>query len=233
MVDVSSRQPEMLASNEPIVPDQVINLFNGRDLAGWAADMPERDTDPTSPDIYTVRDGLLVGTGKAVGHLVSTGSYKNYRLEVEYRLPEGGGGSVLVHVSRLRALRTKSKNIFPQSIDIKLREGDVGDIYCVIENIQVSDESRRPREPGQVAGGAEEDARHIVKLARAEHVDGGWNTFVVEARDRNIDIWVNDVLVNSCFGCTTDNGKIALQANPTQVEFRKVAVYPLAPINGR
>jgi hypothetical protein len=232
MPEDSSRNREMLTTNEPIVPAQMIDLFNGRDLTGWTADMPERDTDPTSPDIYTVRDGFLVGTGEAVGHLVSTGIYKNYRLVVEYRLPEGGGGSVLVHVSRLRALRTKSKNIFPQSIDIKLREGDVGDIYCVIENIQVSDESRRPREVGQVAGGAETEARHIVKLARAEHVDGNWNTFVLEARGHNIDIWVNDVLVNSCFDCTTDNGKIALQANPTPVEIRKVAVYPLAASDG-
>jgi hypothetical protein len=50
---------------------------------------------------------------------------------------------------------------------------------------------------------------------------------VIEARGRSVTVWVNDDLVNDGFDATADHGKIAIQAEGTEVEFRKVEIGPL------
>jgi hypothetical protein len=72
------------------------------------------------------------------------------------------------------------------------------------------------------------DARRILNLTDgSEKPLGQWNTMVVEARGRSITVWVNGDKVNEGFDCTADRGKIALQAEGTEVEFRKVEIGPL------
>jgi hypothetical protein len=38
-------------------------LFNGQDLTGWHADVPERDKNPAARNPFVVRDGMLVSLG--------------------------------------------------------------------------------------------------------------------------------------------------------------------------
>ena len=37
-------------AEQAVVPTRVMPLFNGRDLTGWKADVPEKDTNPSAPD---------------------------------------------------------------------------------------------------------------------------------------------------------------------------------------
>jgi hypothetical protein len=211
-----------------IVPDRIAPLFNGKDLSGWVADVPARDKDPNAPASFVVRDGMLVSKGKPEGHLVSTTAYRDYRLEVEYRFPgKGGNCGVLVHASKPRALY----KMFPQSIEVQMMSGDAGDFWCIQEDIKVPDmEKRRPRKPGEKWGGAEGDARRILNLTDgSEKPLGQWNTMVIEARGRSVTVWVNGDKVNDGFDATADRGRIAIQAEGTEVEFRKVEIGPLGP----
>jgi hypothetical protein len=211
-----------------IVPDRVTPLFNGKDLSGWEADVPARDTNPSAPASFVVRDGMLVSKGKPEGHLVTKQAYRDYRLEVEYRFPgKGGNCGVLVHASKPRALY----KMFPQSIEVQMLSGNAGDFWCIQEDIKVPDmEKRRPRKPNEKWGGAEGDARRILNLTDgSEKPLGQWNTMVVEARGRSVTVWVNGDKVNDGFDATADRGKIALQAEGTEVEFRKVEIGPLEP----
>ena len=214
------------SQTQPIVPDRVMALFNGRDLAGWFADVPEKDTNPNAPASFIVRNGLLVSLGVPRGHLITEASYRDYRLEVEYRFPgRGGNCGVLVHASKLRAL----SGMFPQSIEVQMQHGDAGDFWCILENIEVPEmEKRRPRKEGQSWGGGPKDARRILNLTEtSEKPLGEWNTMTIEARGRTVKVWVNGDLVNEGFGATADSGKIALQAEGTEVEFRRVDLKPL------
>jgi hypothetical protein len=216
------------ASDSAVVPDRVTPLFNGKDLSGWEADVPARDTDKNAPDSFVVRDGMLVSLGKPEGHLLTKQAYKDYRLVVEYRFPgKGGNCGILVFASKPRALY----KMFPQSIEVQMNSGDAGDFWCIQENIEVPDmQTRRPRKPGEKWGGAEGDARRILNLTDgSEKPLGQWNTMVIEARGRTLKVWVNGDLVNDGFGATADQGKIAIQAEGTEVEFRKVEIGPLPP----
>ena len=220
--------PQQPTTSDAVVPARVIQLFNGRDLAGWKPDVPARDTNPDAPDSFIVRDGMLVSLGRPRGHLLTESEYRDYRLEVEYRFPgKPGNCGVLVHASRLRAL----EKMFPQSIEVQMNHLHAGDFWCIQENIEVPDmESRRPRKEGQKYGGSEGDARRILNLTdNSEKPPGEWNAMVVEARGRTLKVWVNGELVNEGFNSTADRGRVAIQAEGAEVEFRRVQIGPLSP----
>ena len=211
-----------------VVPDRLTPLFNGKDMSGWEADVPARDQDKNAASSFVVRDHQLVSLGKPEGHLLTKQAYRDYRLEVEYRFPgKGGNCGILVHASRSRALY----QMFPQSIEVQMNSGDAGDFWCIQENIEVPDmERRRPRKADEKWGGAEGDARRILNLTDgSEKPLGQWNTMVIEARGRSVTVWVNGDKVNDGFGSTADQGKIAIQAEGTEVEFRRVEIGPLPP----
>jgi len=203
------------------------SLFNGKDLTGWKADVPKKDTDPNAPDSFIVRNGMLVSMGLPPGHLITTSIHQDYRLEVEYRFAaKAGNCGVLVHASTPRAL----SKMFPQSIEVQMFSGNAGDFWCIQENIDVPDmEKRRPKKtPAQKYGGGPDDARRILNLTdNSEKPIGEWNTMVIECLGRTIKVWVNGDFVNEGSNCTADRGAIALQAEGTEVEFRRLEISPL------
>ena len=202
------------------------SLFNGKDLTGWHADIPAADNKPDLAPSFIVRDGRLVSLGRPEGHLITDQEYSDYRLVVEYRFPKAGGNcGVLVHASKPRALYS----MFPQSIEVQMMHGDAGDFWCIEENIEVPDmEKRRPRSPGQKFGGGPNDARRILNLTdTSDKPLGEWNTLEIECAGREVKVHVNGDLVNHGTHCTAAKGKIALQAEGAEVEFRKVELTPL------
>jgi hypothetical protein len=205
-------------------PKAAIPLWNGRDLAGWHADVPAADGGAQVPPSFAVRDGVLVSDGKPEGHLITDQSFADYRLTLEWRWPgEPGNCGVLVHSSTPRRLY----GMFPQSIECQLHAGNAGDFWCIGEDITVPDmETRRgPKDRWGVDG---DRARRIKNLTDgSEKPNGEWNTMVIECRGRSVSVWVNGDLVNAGSECTADRGRIALQAEGAKCEFRRVELQPL------
>jgi hypothetical protein len=212
-------------SAEPAAPT-TIRLFNGSDLEGWHADVPEADGNPDIAPSFSVRDGLLISHGNPQGHLITDDSFADYELLVEYRWPgEGGNCGVLVHASRPRMLY----GMFPQSLECQMHAGNAGDFWCIGENIAVEDMAARRGGPPETWGGQEGDSRHIANLTDDSEMPlGEWNTMRIVCKGDTIDIWVNDDHVMSGFDCTATSGSIALQAEGTPCEFRRVDLTPLA-----
>jgi hypothetical protein len=201
--------------------EKPVALFNGKDLTGWHADVPAADTNASIAPSFLVRDGKLVSRGDPRGHLITDQSFSHYRLDVEYRFTgKAGNCGVLVHASKPRALN----DMFPQSIEVQMQSGNAGDFWCIQENIEVPDqEKRRPHKPGQSFGGGPKDARRILNLTDdSEKPAGEWNHLAIECAGREVKVWVNGTLVNHGSNATADKGQIALQAEGTEVEFRKV-----------
>ena len=67
-------------------PPQWRNLFNGSDLTGWK-------NINTAPDTWSLRDGMLINTGKPIGVMCSERMYENFVLHIEWMHLEPGGNS--------------------------------------------------------------------------------------------------------------------------------------------
>jgi lysophospholipase L1-like esterase len=196
-----------------------ISLFNGKDLTGWHVDVPHLDKNPDAKATFIVRDGMLVSLGNPGGHLITDASYSNYRLEVEYRFAaKPGNCGVLVHASTPRALY----KMFPKSIEVQMNHTHAGDFWCIVQDITVPDMVAR-RGPKEKWGITEGKARRILNLTDgSEKPVGEWNAMTIECVGDAVKAWVNGDLVNHGTKCTASKGQLALQAEGSEVEFRKL-----------
>lgn len=204
-----------------------VRLFNGTDLSGWHIDVPAMDTNPDTINPFIVRDGMLVSLGTPKGHIITDEVYSDYRLEVEYRFAGTPGNcGVLVHVSEPRALY----GMFPKSLEVQMQHGNAGDFWCIVEDIWVDNMEER-RGPKENWGITEGKGRNIKHLVDAENPVGEWNTMVIECVWDEIKVWVNGEVVNHGYDCTATKGQIALQAEGSEVEFRKIELTPITDIS--
>lgn len=206
---------------------ETISLFNGVDLSGWHIDIPAKDINPDTASAFIVRDSMLVSLGDPKGHLITDSVFMNYRLEVEYRFAgEPGNCGVLVHASTPRALY----EMFPKSLEVQMFHENAGDFWCIVEDISVPEMENR-RGPKEEWGITEGKRRRIKNLTDgSENQVGEWNTMIIECLADEIKIWVNGDMVNHGFDCTADRGQIAIQAEGSEVEFRKIELTPITAI---
>jgi hypothetical protein len=212
------------ASAEDPSKPKTISLFNGKDLTGWHSDVPHRDKHPDAKDSFIVRDGMLVSLGTPNGHLITDQVFENYRLEVEYRFAaKPGNCGVLVHASTPRALY----KMYPKSIEVQMNHTHAGDFWCIVQDITVPNMVER-RGPKENWGITEGKARRILNLTDgSENPVGEWNSMNIECVGDAVKVWVNGDLVNHGTECTASKGQLALQAEGSEVEFRKLELSPI------
>ena len=206
------------------------SLFNGRDLSGWHVDVPEMDTNKAAINPFIIRNGMLVSLGTPQGHLITDSVYQNFRLKVEYRFAAVPGNcGVLVFASTPRALY----KMFPKSIEVQLMNKNAGDFWCIVEDIAVPDmETRRgPKANWGITEGKERRVKNLTDSS--ENPVGEWNSMTVECVGNSIKVWVNGDLVNYGFNATASKGNIALQAEGSEVEFRKVELTAITKLTGK
>jgi hypothetical protein len=206
---------------------QEIVLFNGKDLTGWHIDVPAMDDDITMRTPFIIRNGMLVSLASPEGHIITDAIYQNYRIEVQYRFAgKPGNCGLLLHASTPRVLY----DMFPKAIESQMMHDNAGDFWCIHEDIQVPNMEKR-RGPKANWGSVDGKERRIPNLTdNSEKPLGEWNTMVVECLNDQIKVWVNGQMVNHGFGCTVQKGQIALQAEGSEVEFRKVVLQPITKL---
>jgi hypothetical protein len=215
-------------SCKTVTSQKAVTLFNGKDLNGWHADVPEMDTNPSARNPFLVRNGLLVSLGTPGGHLITNDRYKDYRLSVRYRFAEKPGNcGVLVHASTPRALY----KMFPKSIEVQMMHENAGDFWCIVEDIAVPGMEQR-RGPKEAWGITEGKERRIKNLTDgSEKPPGQWNDMVVECLKDTVKVWVNGDLVNFGYNATATSGQIAVQAEGSEVEFQKLELQPIRKLS--
>ncbi|SMC73165.1 3-keto-disaccharide hydrolase [Cellulophaga tyrosinoxydans] len=204
------------------------SLFNGKNLEGWHVDVPEMGTIPSTINPFIVRDGHLVSLGTPRGHLITNKEYKNYRLNIDYRfVGTPGNCGILVYASTPRALY----KMFPKSIEVQMEHENAGDFWCIQMDIATENmlERRGPKEDWGIVEGK---LRRIKNLTdESENPVGEWNTMVIECFEGEIKVWVNDDFVNHGYNAEETIGQIAIQAEGSEVEFRKIALTPISAIS--
>src|SRR5688572_6552515 len=96
-----------------------VPLFNGRDLTGW---VPVQ----VAPNTFTVRDGIIVSTGKPTGVMRTEKHYENFELELEWKhiVPQGNAG-LFVWSDPI----TARGQPFTRSIEVQILDGRNGETY--------------------------------------------------------------------------------------------------------
>lgn len=175
-------------------------LFDGKSLDGWQGET----------SLWSARGGMLVGTSAGLDHnefLVREGKYRDFVLQLSFRLVDGKGNSGI----QFRSDRLPGTEMIGYQADIG--EDYWGGLY---------DESRRKK----VLAAASEQALGAVNKE-------GWNHYVVRSIGDQITLSMNgrtSVSYEEKEEGIAEDGSIAVQLHagaPMEVQFRDILIQPL------
>jgi hypothetical protein len=110
---------------------------------------------------------------------------------------------------------TGPDKIWPRSLECQGQFGSVGDIWN-IDNVPMK------ADPARTQG------RRTAKLRpSSERPLGEWNAYDITMDGGELIVKVNGVLQNTATGCEEIPGKICLQSEGAEMEFRNIRVIPL------
>lgn len=228
-VAVASAQQKAKSALPP-EPQDMVQLFNGKDLTGWSGD----------PRLWSVKDGVIRGEttpeNKANGNtflIWQGGALKDFELRASYRC----------NASNNSGIQYRSKHIADAKNNKWVLRGYQGEIRNEVKLPNVSgfiyDEGGKRGRLCLVGEKAVwENGKKTVlgatctaeEYQSAFHLDG-WNEYVIIAKGNNIKQYINGVLAVDF----TDNepelalkeGVLGLQlhaGNPMWVEFKNIRV---------
>ena len=196
---------------------QAVKLFNGRDLSNWNYELS--DPNAKMEDTWSVKDGILICTGKPSGFIYTKEEYGDYQLTVSWRYApgsQGGNNGVLVHTDTSKPKPLGGTSIWPVSIEVQLASENAGDFWVIGTELDVENEQERKK-----------DRRHLNLTDGSEKPIGEWNTMEITCRGDDILVKVNGELVNHATNCSVTKGAISLQSEGAEVHFRQVELKPL------
>lgn len=198
------------------------SLFNGKDLDGWI------DVN-TSPETWSVRDGLLVCTGQPIGVMRSERQYENFILSIEWRHMKAGGNSgVFLWCDAV----PDPKNRLPKGMEVQMLELD-----WVAQNTG-PDRTAPPIAyvQGELfgAGGmtATPENPRGVRSKSLEHRckgKGEWNHYLIVAVDGNVKLAINGKFVNGIRDASLKKGYLCLESEGKEIHFRNIRILELPP----
>ena len=195
-----------------------VDLFNGKDLTNWV------DVN-TSPETWTVKDGLLVCTGKPIGVMRSTKQYENFILVVEWRHMEAGGNSGVFLWSD-----AKPTGRLPKGMEVQMLELDWPNIHTKKDG--------SPNHPGYVSGelfgaggmkAVPENPRGSRSMSHEMRCKGKgeWNRYVVVAVDGAVKLSINGKFVNGIREADLRKGYLCMESEGAEIHFRKIQIMEL------
>ncbi|MBI2823404.1 MAG: DUF1080 domain-containing protein [Planctomycetia bacterium] len=190
-------------------PGEEIALFNGKDLAGWTYFL--NDPNAKMEDVWTIADGVLICKGKPIGYIRTKDDYTNYVLRLEWRFdPAKGAGNsgVLLRV-------VGPDKVWPKSIEAQLQSREAGDFWNI-------DMFPMKVDPARTKG------RNTKKLKETnEKPLGEWNNYEITVDHGTITLKVNGEVQNVATECEEVPGKIGLQSEGAEIQFRNIRLTPI------
>lgn len=196
------------------------DLFNGKDLTGWV------DVN-TSPETWSVKDGLLVCSGLPIGVMRSNQQYENFILEIEWRhMQPGGNSGIFLWCDAIAQERTRlPKGMEVQMLELdwvnqhKKKDGSLPPVaYVHGELFGAGGMTATPENP---RGNRSKSLENRCKGA------GQWNRYVVVAVDGNVKLSVNGKFVNGIRDASVKKGYLCLESEGKEIHFRKIRITEL------
>jgi len=216
---VSHKQEQLAAKTaSPAAEPAFHDLFNGKDLSGWV------DVN-TSPETWSVRDGMLICTGKPIGVLRTKRQYENFVLQIEWRHMELGGNSGVFFWTD--AIPQKSR--LPKGMEVQMLELDWVNqhkkdgvlppiAYVQGELFGAGGMTALPDNP---RGTRSKSWEHRCKGR------GQWNKYTVVAIDGVVKLSINGKFVNGMRDASYKKGYLCLESEGAEIHFRNVRIMEL------
>ena len=200
-----------------------VPLFNGKDLSGWV------DVN-TSPKTWSVKDGLLVCSGKPIGVMRSEKQYENFILHIEWRHMKAGGNSGVFVWSEGSVPRFKR---LPKGMEVQMLELDW-------INIHGNKRTGKPAPVGYISGelfgaGGLTATPDNPRGSRSQSLElrckgvGEWNTYDVVCVDGTVKLAINGKFVNSIRDSSVRKGYLCLESEGSEIHFRNIQILELPP----
>jgi hypothetical protein len=196
---------------------QPIELFNGKDFTGWVwfqrPPRPGTDTPIVGRDeIFSIQDGILRSKGKPTGYLRTEREFTNFILTVEQRHVTAGNGGLLV------AIPAQDK-VWP-GLEIQTKTGNAGELWNHnLLKLSADPAYIDPANPKHILRGAADSQKPV----------GEWETMEVIVDSGNLVFKVNGVVQSIVTNTESFAGRVGLQAEGAEMEFRKVRLTPIEP----
>jgi hypothetical protein len=191
-------------------------LFDGKDLAGW---VPVN----VAPETFSVKDGVIVSTGKPTGVMRTDRPYENFILEMEWRhMQPGGNAGLFVWGDALPARGVP----FTRGIEVQILDGRESDTYTshgdvfAIHGAKLTPD--RPHPSGSM--------RCLPSEKRAKP-SPEWNHYRVTCRDGVLKLEVNGKEVSGGSKCSPRKGYICLESEGSECHFRNIKIRELPSSN--
>lgn len=186
-------------------------LFNGKDLTGWRRFLdPGKGGDPDK--VWTISDGVITCTGKPAGYIITEAEYDSFVLKFEWRWPSKPGNSgCFVYV-------VGDDKIWPKGVEAQLMHEHAGDFWLVDGFKLDIDKSRK--DPGS-------DRHWFRTKDKVEKPAGEWNQYEVHCQGDTVRLVINGQDVNVGTKPELARGKILLQSEGAEIQFRNIAVKSL------
>lgn len=196
-------------------------LFNGKDLSGWV-------NVNCAPDTWSVKEGLLVCSGKPIGVMRSEKQYENFLLHIEWRHMTAGGNSGVFAWSD--AVANEQKRL-PKGLEIQMLELDW-------VNQNKNKDGVLPPEAyvhGELFGVGVEIIPDNPRGKRSKSVEnrckgkGEWNVYDVVCVDGTAKLSVNGKFVNGIAKSAVKKGYLCLESEGAEIQFRNIRILELPP----
>lgn len=214
LADAPSTAPAPLTA--PAIQGKIgapTELFNGKDLTGWSWVQLPSKKNPAQvkiDDVWSVRDGILHSTGKPNGYIYFEKPFANSIITAEERQIVKGNGGLLVAIKDIPAKGWPG-------LEIQTMTDNAGDLWN--HNLL-----KMTGDPARTQSGG----RRIVKAGPdSQKPVGQWDMMEVTIDHGNLTFKVNGVIQNGVTNTDDLSGKVGLQVEGAEMEFRKITITPI------
>jgi hypothetical protein len=172
-------------------------LFNGKDLSGFKIELGKEDNEKSKT--FTVKDGVIIVSGKPNGYFYTEKPYKNYVLRFDWKFVKDGNSGTLVHIDG-------PQKVWPKCVEVQGMQKDHGRIFAI----------------GGAKGKFDVDKEAQKKAIKI----GEWNTTEISSNDGKLVSKINGVEVSKGEG-ELKQGQIGWQSEGTELHFKNIKIKEL------
>ena len=193
--------------------NKTVDLFDGSTLKGWGFVL-NKDAKKSPAEVFTVKDSVIHITGDPFGYMYTKDKYENFILHVEWRWAgEESNSGIFLFVQ-------DEEKLWPNAIECQLRAGSAGDFVL----LGGSDLAEYKTEQGK-----ERPAFPVIKKRNesSEMKQGEWNNATIICNKGQISVYINGILQNAGSKPKHKKGRIALQSEGKDIQFRNIRITEL------